>query len=68
MKSATGLKDDDKFVIQMLRQTWAMRLVSAGVDPRSVQEWMGHASLDMIQRYAHFIPSKLDQAVDTLER
>ncbi|MAT88467.1 MAG: hypothetical protein CL532_07995 [Aestuariivita sp.] len=45
-----------------------MRLVSAGVDPRSVQEWMGHASLDMIQRYAHFIPSKLDQAVDTLER
>ena len=68
MRAAIGLEDDEQFVIHMLRHTCCTRLVSAGVDLRSVQEWMGHSSIDMTQRYAHFIPSKLDDAADALQR
>ena len=68
MRAAIGLEDDEQFVIHTLRHTCCTRLVSAGVDLRSVQEWMGHSSIDMTQRYAHFIPSKLDDAADALQR
>jgi integrase len=68
MKDALGLSDDKQFVIHMLRHTCCTRLLGAGVDIRSVMEWMGHSSIDITQRYAHFIPSKLDDAVSALDR
>jgi site-specific recombinase XerD len=50
----------------MLRHTCCTRLIEAGVDLRSVMEWMGHSSLDITQRYAHFVPERLDHAADKL--
>ena len=36
-----------------LRHTFASRLVMAGVDLRTVQELMGHKSIEMTVRYSH---------------
>ena len=66
MKKGIGLEDDAQCVIHMLRHTGCTRLIEAGVDLRSVMEWMGHSSLDITQRYAHFVPARLDDAADKL--
>lgn len=68
MRRYLGLENDRQFVIHMLRHTCCTRLLGAGVDIRSVMEWMGHSSIEMTQRYAHFIPSKLDGAVKALDQ
>ena len=67
MRNAIGVGDDRQFVVHMLRHTCCTRLLGAGVDIRSVMQWMGHSSLEMTQRYAHFIPSSLDNAADALD-
>jgi len=51
----------------MLRHTCCTRLLANNVDIRTVQQWMGHSSLQMTQRYAHFIPQRLDDAVAALD-
>ena len=67
MREAIGLGDDSQFVIHTLRHTCATRLLGAGVDIRTAMQWLGHSSIEQTQRYAHFIPSKLDDAADTLD-
>jgi integrase len=67
MREAIGLDDDKQFVIHCLRHTCATRLLGAGVDIRTVMAWLGHKSIEQTQRYAHFIPSKLDDAADALD-
>ena len=66
MREAIGLGEDKQFVIHTLRHTCATRLLGSGVDIRTVMQWMGHSSIEQTQRYAHFIPSKLDDAADAL--
>lgn len=68
MREEIGFGDDSQFVIHMLRHTCCTRLLGAGVDIRSVMAWMGHKNIEMTQRYAHFIPSKLDDAAQALDR
>jgi hypothetical protein len=48
------------------RQTFASRLVMAGVDLRSVQEMGGWKTLKMVARYAHLSPTHLHAAVERL--
>jgi integrase len=67
MREALGLIDDNQFVLHMLRHTCCTRLLANNVDIRTVQQWMGHSSLQMTQRYAHFIPQRLDDAVAALD-
>tara|TARA_B110000902_G_C13769470_1_gene383751 strand:- start:174 stop:479 length:306 start_codon:yes stop_codon:yes gene_type:complete len=67
MKKGIGLEDDAQCVIHMLRHTGCTRLIEAGVDLRSVMEWMGHSSLDITQRYEHFVPTWLEDAADALD-
>jgi site-specific recombinase XerD len=50
-----------------LRHTFASRLVMAGVDIRTVQELMGHASIEMTMRYAHLSPDHTQAAVNRLD-
>jgi site-specific recombinase XerD len=49
-----------------LRHTFASRLVMAGVDLRTVQELMGHRSIQMTCRYTHLAPDYQLAAVERL--
>jgi len=48
----TRLKMPD-LTFHMLRHNFASELIAKGADVRTVQEYMGHSSLRMLQRYAH---------------
>lgn len=61
------LNFDPDLVIHTLRHTCCTRLLGAGVNIRTTQEWMGHSDIKMTQRYAHFIPRTLDEAADALD-
>jgi integrase len=50
LKAAAGLPE---LTFHMLRHNFASELISKGADIRTVQEYMGHSSLRMLQRYAH---------------
>ena len=50
----------------MLRHTFASRLAMAGVDPRTIQELGGWASLEMVQRYTHLSPTHKAEAVERI--
>jgi len=49
-----------------LPHTFASRLVMAGVDLRTVQELMGHKSIQMTVRYSHLTPKHTLAAVEML--
>jgi len=49
-----------------LRHTFASRLVMAGVDIRTVQELMGHKTIQVTMRYAHLAPQHQLEAVQRL--
>jgi len=49
-----------------LRHTFASHLVMAGVDIKTVQELMGHKSIEMTLRYSHLSLSHKRRAVDIL--
>ena len=55
-----------KFTWHCLRHTFASRLVMAGVDLRTVQELMGHKTIQMTCRYAHLAPKHRLAAVQRL--
>jgi integrase len=48
------------------RHTFASRLVMAGVDLRTVEELLGHRTLQMVMRYSHLAPVHQASAVDRL--
>jgi len=54
------------FTWHCLRHTFASRLVMAGVDLRTVQELMGHKSIQMTIRYSHLAPQHTLAAVELL--
>jgi site-specific recombinase XerD len=60
---AAGL---NAFTWHCLRHTFASRLVMAGVDLRTVQELMGHKTIQMTVRYAHLAPKHQLAAVQRL--
>ncbi len=50
-----------------LRHTFASHLVMRGVPLKSVQEFLGHASIEMTMRYAHLSPAINRDAVKALD-
>ncbi len=50
-----------------LRHTFASHLVMRGVPLRSVQELLGHQSIEMTMRYAHLAPAAQRAAVQVLD-
>jgi integrase len=57
----------DDFHIHDLRHHYASRLAQRGAPLQMLMELMGHSSIKMVLRYAHLIPSNLDQAVTLLD-
>ncbi|MDH5667209.1 MAG: site-specific integrase [Nitrospira sp.] len=68
MRTILGFSEDVQFVPYALRHTCASRLVQRGVNLRVVQEWMGHKTITVTQRYAHLSPTDLLLAVKVLNR
>jgi integrase len=56
----------ENFTWHDLRHTFASRLVMKGVDLRTVQELMGHKTIQMTLRYSHLSPAHKIAAVQTL--
>jgi site-specific recombinase XerD len=56
----------ENFSWHCLRHTFASRLVMAGADLRTVQELMGHKTIQMTVRYAHLAPKHQLAAVQRL--
>lgn len=50
-----------------LRHTYATRLATAGTPLNVLRDLLGHADLQMVSRYSHFIPSAADTAVNSLD-
>jgi hypothetical protein len=50
----------------VLRHIFASRLAMAGVDPRTIQELGGRASLEMVRRYTHLNPTHKAEAVERI--
>ena len=55
-----------EFTWHCLRHTYASRLVMAGVDLRTVQELMGHKTIQMTVRYSHLSKPHLLEATERL--
>lgn len=68
MKAHLKLTGDDAFVPHCLRHTCASRLVQSGVDLYTVQQWLGHTTPKMTQRYAHLAPQHLLVGREAIDR
>jgi site-specific recombinase XerD len=44
--AARAKVDAERFDLKTFRSTYATRMLRAGFDPRTVQHWMGHKSLE----------------------
>ena len=51
----------------VLRHTFASRLVIRGVPPKAVQDFLGHASIEMTMRYVHLTPDVSREGVKLLD-
>jgi integrase len=58
----------DRYSWHCNRNTFASRLVMAGVDLRTIAELLGHRTLQMVMRYSHLAPEHQASAVERLVR
>lgn len=52
--------------LHTLRHTFASHLIMKGVDPRTVQEYLGHSSLQITEKYSHLSKSHRREAINVL--
>lgn len=67
LRDFMGKADDIQFVVHMLRHTCASRLAQAGKNATFIQNWMGHSSIMVTQRYMHLAPRALEDGLEALE-
>lgn len=67
LRTASKRADLARVGWHVLRHTFASQLVMKGVSLRVVQEWMGHSTITMTERYAHLAPGFSSEAVSMLD-
>lgn len=67
VKEAAGIDKPEEILYHTLRHTCATRLLSKGVGLKAIQQWLGHSSSHVTNRYAHLELGSLDGARDLLE-
>jgi len=60
-----GLGD---FTFHDLRHNFASELMEKGADPRTIQEYLGHSTLALVQRYTHVKESTWRSTIQLLSR
>lgn len=66
-RSKPAIQAIKPFTAHMLRHTYATMLYDAGVDVKSAQKFLGHASIEMtLAVYTHLTKFKVDGAIDNL--
>jgi site-specific recombinase XerD len=51
-----------------MRHTAITNMAETGADIRTIQEFSGHQSLEMVMHYAHARDQRVDQAVEMMEK
>jgi integrase len=54
--------------LHILRHTYASHLVQAGVSLKIVKDLLGHASMEMSEKYAHLSPDTFEAAISRLPK
>lgn len=69
IEKATGIKIEKGqhlTGLHMFRHTFATNALASGVDMRTVQDWLGHASIVQTQRYTNLLPSQKQEQIRKL--
>lgn len=65
-RKAMGMEGDDEFVFHACRHTFAVRAVEVGVPIRTLQQWMGHETIEMTEKYGKVSGKALETAKDLM--
>lgn len=58
----------ERVTLHECRHTFASMLIHAGVNPKAIQEFMGHSTIEMtFDRYGHLMPGSRDQAWERVD-
>lgn len=58
-----------RFCMHALRHTYATRAIEAGVDPKTLQQFLGHSSIKMtMDRYVHVTDESKTKAIEQFEK
>jgi integrase len=56
------------FTPKSLRHSYGSRLIARGISPALVQEWMGHASVELtVGTYGSWLPKTTPREIDVLD-
>ena len=60
--------DPTRVVPHTLRHTAITNLAATGAEVRTLQEFSGHETIEMVLRYTHSRPDRVDQALEMMEK
>ena len=65
-KAAREAEIGEGIGLHQLRHAFCSHALMQGIDPRTVQKWMGHQDLKTTLRYAHVSPGHEKEAIQRL--
>ena len=60
--------DPTEIIPHTMRHTAITNMAETGADVRTIQEFSGHQSFEMVMRYTHARDQRVDNAVEKMER